>query len=149
MQDSRCSLSTDKHRGTITALVPLTRILVIQPRMPLTFLATWALTGSSSATVKQHLQALFFWTAFQALCPQPVVLPAVMTNVQDLTRHIIAPQAIGLSPLIHPIPVPLQSLPQQINTPVKPGVTYKLTKGAFERLIHIADKDMKQGWSQH
>lgn len=58
-QHSWCCLTSTKYRGAITALFLLATLLVIEARMPLDFLATWACTGSCSAAVKQKPRVLF------------------------------------------------------------------------------------------
>lgn len=39
-----------------------------------------------------------------------------MTQAQDLALNLVECHAIGLSPLIQPIPIPLQSLPTRKQT---------------------------------
>uniref|UniRef100_A0A8U7N2R7 Intraflagellar transport protein 56 n=1 Tax=Corvus moneduloides TaxID=1196302 RepID=A0A8U7N2R7_CORMO len=52
--------------------------------MPLAFSATWTHTGSCSAAVNQHPQALFHVAALQPLCPKSVALhEAVASQVRD------------------------------------------------------------------
>jgi len=66
-----------------------------------------------------------FRTAFQPLLPKPVALyGVVVTEVQDPAPGLVEPHTVGLSPLIQPVQIPLQSLPtlQQINTPAQLGV---------------------------
>ncbi|RMC07199.1 hypothetical protein DUI87_16655 [Hirundo rustica rustica] len=48
-----------QERGTLPALLLLATPLLIQARMPLAFLATWAHSGSCSAAADQHPQVLF------------------------------------------------------------------------------------------
>ncbi|KAK4806883.1 hypothetical protein QYF61_012604, partial [Mycteria americana] len=104
------------------------------------------------AAVNQHSQVLLCWAAFQPLFPKPVALHGVVVaQVQDLALGLVEPHAIGPSPSIQPVQVPLQSLPtlQQINTPAQLGVVCKLTEGALDPFVQIIDKDIKQDWPQH
>ncbi|KAK4832559.1 hypothetical protein QYF61_024059 [Mycteria americana] len=102
--------------------------------------------------VHQHPQVLFCRAAFQPLFPKPVAFHGVaVAQVQDPTLSLVEPQAIGLSPSIQPVQIPLQSLPtlKQINTPAQLSVLCKLTEGALDPLVQIIDKDIKQDWPQH
>ncbi|KAK4814181.1 hypothetical protein QYF61_011904 [Mycteria americana] len=102
--------------------------------------------------IDQHPQVLFRWAAFQPLFPKPVALHGVVvTQVQDPALGLVEPHTIGLSPLIQPVHIPLQSLPtlKQINTPTQLGVVCKLTEGALDLLVQIIDKDIKQDWPQY
>ncbi|KAK4816937.1 hypothetical protein QYF61_025433 [Mycteria americana] len=75
----------------------------------------------------------------------------LLTQVQDLALGLVKPHTIDLSPSIHPVQVPLQSLLtlKQINTPAQLGVICKLTEGALNPLVQTIDKDIKQNWPQH
>ncbi|KAK4816766.1 hypothetical protein QYF61_022764 [Mycteria americana] len=104
------------------------------------------------AAVDQHAQVLFCRAAFQPFFLKPVALHGVVVaQVQDLAFSLVERHAIGPSPSIQPVQVPLQSLPtlKQINTPTQLGVICKLTEGALNPLIQIIDKDVKQNWPQH
>ncbi|KAK4831669.1 hypothetical protein QYF61_018636 [Mycteria americana] len=142
-----------EYRGTITSLVLLATLFLIQARMLLPFLATLGtLLAHIQLAINQHPQVLFCQAAFQPLFPGTVALQGVVvTQVQDLALGLVEPHTIGLGPLIHPVQVPLQSLPtlKQINTPAQLGVICKLTEGALDPLVQIIDKDVKQNWPQH
>jgi len=71
---------------------------------------------------------------------------SVVTQVQDPAFGLVKPHTIDLSPLIHPVQIPLQSLPtlMQIDTPTQLGVICKLTEGALNPFIQIIDKGIKQ-----
>ncbi|PKU45126.1 hypothetical protein llap_4577 [Limosa lapponica baueri] len=102
--------------------------------------------------VNQHPQVLFCQAALQTLCPKPVVLHGVVvTQVQDSALGLVEPHPIGLSPLIQPVQIPLQSLStlQQVDTPTQLGVICELPEGALERLIQVIDKDVKENWPQY
>ncbi|KAK4824589.1 hypothetical protein QYF61_016834 [Mycteria americana] len=102
--------------------------------------------------VDQHPWVLLCWAAFQPLFPKPVALHGVaVTQVQDLALSLVEPHTFGPSPSIHPVQVPLQSLPtlKQINTPAQLGVICKFTEGALDPLVQIIDKDVKQNWPQY
>ncbi|GAB0185992.1 cAMP-dependent protein kinase inhibitor alpha [Grus japonensis] len=130
-------------------------LFLIQARMLLAFLATWAhcwqLLAHVQPAVNQHPQVLFHQAALQPLFPKPVALHGVVaTQVQDLALSLVKPHTVGLGPSIQLVQIPLQSLPtlEQINTPAQSGVICKLTEGALNPLIQIIDKDMKQDWPQ-
>ncbi|KAK4827055.1 hypothetical protein QYF61_013696 [Mycteria americana] len=96
--------------------------------------------------VSQHPQVLFCQAAFQPLFPKPVALRGVVvTQVQDPALGLVKPHTIGLSPLIQPVQIPLQSLPtlKQIDIPAQFGVICKLTESELNPLIQIIDKDIK------
>lgn len=59
---------------------------------------------------------------------------------------LVEPQAIGLSLLIEPVQILLQTLPdiQQINTPPQLGVICKFAVGTVNPLIHITNRNIKQ-----
>ncbi|KAF4789352.1 hypothetical protein TURU_152047 [Turdus rufiventris] len=54
-----CSHSSAEYRMTITALNLLTTIFLIRAKMPLAFLAIWAIFGSCSADIAQRALVLF------------------------------------------------------------------------------------------
>ena len=106
----------------ITALLLLATVFLIQARMPLAFLATWAhcwLMFSRLST--NHPQVLFRRAAFQPLLPKPAVLHGVVvTKVQDLALGLAVPHTVGLSPSIQAVQIPLQSLPPSSRSTVPP-----------------------------
>lgn len=69
-----------------------------------------------------------------------------VTQVQDTALDLVEPHTIGLSPVIQPAQITLQSLPtlQQIHTPAQHGVTCKTTEGTLSFLLQVVDKDIKQ-----
>ncbi|KAK4816500.1 hypothetical protein QYF61_017461 [Mycteria americana] len=146
-----------EYRGTITSLVLLATLFLLQARVPnqdaIGFLGhLGTLLAHIQLAVNQHSQVLLCQAAFQPLFPKPVALHGVVvTQVQDPALGLVEPHTIGLSPLIQPVQIPLQSLPtiKQINTPAQLGVICKLTEGALNHLSQIIDKDIKQDWPQH
>ncbi|KAK4829679.1 hypothetical protein QYF61_005972 [Mycteria americana] len=113
-------------QGTITALVLLATLFLIQARMPLAFLGTWA-----------HCWLIF---------TQPSTNTPRSFSARQLSSH-----SSPSLPSIQPVQVPLQSLPtlQQINTPAQLGVICKLTESTLDPFVQIIDKDVKQNWPQH
>ncbi|KAF4788090.1 hypothetical protein TURU_164517 [Turdus rufiventris] len=108
----------------VTALVLLAAPLLIQARMPLAFLATWAHPGSCSGAVDQHPQVLFCQAA-----SLPVVLPGVgVTPVQDPALGLVEPCTTALGSPVQPVQILLQGLPapQLINILNQLGVICKL-----------------------
>ncbi|KAK4823068.1 hypothetical protein QYF61_025407 [Mycteria americana] len=71
--------------GTITALLLLATLFLIQARMPLAFLATWAHCWLSA--VNQHPQVLLCWAASQPLFPKPVAF--------STSEEVMAPSLSG------------------------------------------------------
>ncbi|PKU40383.1 hypothetical protein llap_9314 [Limosa lapponica baueri] len=70
--------------------------------------------------VDQHPQGYFCQAALQPLFPKRVALHGVvLTQVQDPAIGLIESHTIGLSPLIQPVQIPLQSHPtlDQVDTP--------------------------------
>lgn len=61
------------------------------------------------------------------------------------------PHTVDLGPSIWPVQFPLQNLPtlQQTNVATQLGVICKITEGAFNPLIQIIDKNIKQNWPQY
>ncbi|KAK4826411.1 hypothetical protein QYF61_008944 [Mycteria americana] len=152
-QYSRCSLTCAKDRGTITSLVLLATLFLIQARMPLAFLATWAHCWLIFSRLSINIPRSFSTGQFfQPLFPKPVALHGVVvTQVQDPALGLVESHTIGLSTSIQPVQILPQSLPtlKQINTPAQLGVICKLTEGALDPFVQIIDKDIKQNWPQY
>lgn len=77
------------------------------------FLPAWAHTGTPRSFPAQELSRLFH---------MPGALPGFgVTQVQDLAPGLAEPCAVGLSPSIQPVLIPVQSLPalQQVRTPTQ------------------------------
>ncbi|KAJ7395241.1 hypothetical protein BTVI_157115 [Pitangus sulphuratus] len=101
--------------------------------------------------VNQYSQVLFHWAALQPLCPQPVALQRVVeAKAHNPALGLVEPHAIGLSPSIQPVQVPVQrlSILQQIQTLTKLGIVHKFADGRLNPLIQIANKDTKQDYPQ-
>jgi len=75
----------------ITSLRLLAMLFLIQARMSLVFLATWA------HCFDQYLQVSFLYLFFQPLCPRPVILLVVVAKVWDPALGLIELYPIGLS----------------------------------------------------
>lgn len=75
--DWRCDLTSAEYTEMITVLVLLATLLLIQTRMPLAFLPSWAHVGSCSTAVDHHPQFLCNWVVFKPHCPKPVALQGV------------------------------------------------------------------------
>ncbi|KAK4823935.1 hypothetical protein QYF61_008321 [Mycteria americana] len=136
----------------ITSLLLLATLLLIQARMPLAFLATWAHCWLIFRWLSTSTPRSFSTRQLSSHFPKPVALLGVaVTQVQDLALGLVETHTIDLGPSIQPVQVPLQSLPtlQQINTPAQLGVICKLAEGALDPFVQIIDKDIKQDWPQH
>jgi len=122
-------------------------LFLIQARMPL-----GTLLAHVQPAVDEHPKILFCQADFQTLFPKPVALHGVVaTEVQDPPFGIVETHSVGLSPLIQPVQIPLQSFPtlKQVDTPIQLGVICKLTEGPLNPLIQIIDKDVKQNRTQN
>ncbi|RMC07472.1 hypothetical protein DUI87_16945 [Hirundo rustica rustica] len=128
-------------QGTVTVLLLMATPVLIQARMSLASLATWAHPGSSSAAVDQHSQILFTGQ-LSSHFPQPAALPGVVPQGQDLIKL----HAVGLSPSVQPDQFPLWSLLtlQQINALTQLGVISKIM---LDPLIQVISKDIKKDWT--
>jgi len=75
----------------------------------------------------------------------------VVTEVQNPALGLVEPNAAGLVPSIQPVQIRLQSLPtlKQIDTTTQLAVICKFSEGAFDPLIQIVDKDIKQNCPQY
>jgi len=119
--------------------------------MPLACSATWAHCWLMFSRLSTNTPRSFF-TGQLSSFPKPVALPEiVVTHVQDPTFGLVESHSVGLSPLIQPVQIPLQSLHslKQINTPTQLGITCRLTEGALHPLIQITDIDVKQDCTQN
>ena len=149
----RYSRTSSEYSGMISFLHQLSTLFLIQARMPLVFLATWAYCWLMfSQTSTNTPRVLFLCTVFQPHSSKPVVLPRlVVAKVQDTALSLAELHPTGFSPLIQPIQIPLKDLPiiRQINTLSQLGVICKLTEGAPNPLCQIVSKDTKQDRPQY
>ncbi|TRZ17589.1 hypothetical protein HGM15179_009534 [Zosterops borbonicus] len=123
----------------MTSLLLLATPFLIQARMPLAFLATWAQL--------EHVQLLsplspgpFLLGTVQPHHPQPVTLQGVIVaKVQDSTLGLFKLHLIGLCPSIQPFQISLQRPPtfQQIDIHPQTSVICKCTNERFNTLIHV------------
>ena len=138
-------------RGTVTFLVLLATLSDTSQDVVGLLGHLGTLLAPAQPAVNQHPQVLSHQAAFQPLFPKPGTLHGVVvTRVQDPTLLVVETSTIGLSSVLQPVQIPLQSLPalKQINTPHQLVVICKLTKGALDPLVQIIDKDIKQAWPQ-
>ncbi|RMC10080.1 hypothetical protein DUI87_12878 [Hirundo rustica rustica] len=134
----------------MTSLLLLATPFLIQARMPLAFLATWA-----------HCWLMFSWLQpvppgpfppVQPHLPQPITLQGVVVaKVQDSALEHIKCHPIGSCPSIQSFQVSLQSPPtfQQIDTCSHLSVISKFTNERFNTQIHTINKNIEQNWPQH
>jgi len=86
----RYGLSRTEYRGMITPLLLLAVIFLIQARMPLAFLATWAHCWLLFSQTSTSIPRCISFTVFQPPCLKPVVLPGVVVaQVQDLALGLV------------------------------------------------------------
>ncbi|RMC05412.1 hypothetical protein DUI87_18603 [Hirundo rustica rustica] len=136
----------------MTSLLLLATPFLIQARMPLALLATWAHCWLMFSCWHQCPQVPFCLGTVQPHRPQPITLQGVIVaKVQDLALGRIKLHLIGLGLSIQPIQVPLQSSPtlQQIKTCSQLGVNCNLANVRLNPLIQILNKHIKQDWAQH
>ncbi|RMC15380.1 hypothetical protein DUI87_07571 [Hirundo rustica rustica] len=136
----------------MTSLLLLATPFLIQARMPLALLATWARCWLMFSCWHQHPQVPFLLGTVQPHHPQPVMLQGVIVaKVQGLALGLSKLHLIGLCPSIQPFQVSLQSPPpfQQIDTCFQLSVICKLTNERLNTLIHVINKNIGQNWPQH
>lgn len=125
MQHSRHGFTSAEYKGIITALVLLaTRFLIqtwflIQASSPLTSWPPGHTLDHVQPAAEKHCRSFSSEYLSRNSAPACSVSWVVMSQVQDLTLHLIEPLEIGFSPLIQIVQIPLQSLHSllQINTP--------------------------------
>ncbi|TRZ25691.1 hypothetical protein HGM15179_001410 [Zosterops borbonicus] len=119
---------------------------LIQAKMPLAFLATWAHCWLMFSYCHQNPQVPFLLDTVQPHCPQPAMLQGVVAKMQDSTLGLIKLHLVRLCPSIQPFQVSLQSHPtsQQINACSQLSVICKFTNERLNSLIHIINKGIKQ-----
>ncbi|RMC10178.1 hypothetical protein DUI87_12978 [Hirundo rustica rustica] len=130
----------------MTSLLLLATPFLIQARMPLALLATWAHCWLMFSCCHQHPQVPFLLGTVQPQCPQPVTLQGVVVaKVQDSALGLTKLHPIGLCPSIQPFQISLQSPPtfQQINTRSQLSVICKFTNQRFNTLIHVINKNIE------
>ncbi|RMC19225.1 hypothetical protein DUI87_03830 [Hirundo rustica rustica] len=136
----------------MSSLLLLATPFLIQARMPLALLATWAHCWLMSSCWHQCSQVPFLLGTAQPRLPQPVMLQGVIVaKVQDSALGLIKLPLIRLCPSIQPFQISLQSPPafQQIDTCSQLSVIHKFTNQRFNTLIHIINKNIEQNWPQH
>ncbi|RMC14154.1 hypothetical protein DUI87_09244 [Hirundo rustica rustica] len=130
----------------MTSLLLLATLFLVEARMPLALLATWA-----------HC-----WLMFSRLspvppgpfppghCPATPIKPqeVIVAKVQDSALGLIKLHLIRLCPSIQLFHISLQSPPifQQINTRSQLSVIHKFTNERFNTLIRVINKNIEQNW---
>ncbi|RMC15281.1 hypothetical protein DUI87_07470 [Hirundo rustica rustica] len=136
----------------MTSLLLLVTPFLIQARMPLGHLATWAHCWLMFSCWHQYPQVPFLLGTVQPHRPQPITLQGVIVaKVQELALGLIKLHLIGLCPSIQWFQVSLQSPPtfQEINTFSQLSVICKFTNERLHTLIHVINKNTEQNWPQH
>ncbi|RMC15649.1 hypothetical protein DUI87_07851 [Hirundo rustica rustica] len=126
----------------MTSLLLLATPFLIQARMPLALLATWAHCWLMFSCCHQNPQVPLLLGTVQPHCPQPITLQRVIVaKVQDLALGLIK-LLIGLCSSIQLFQISLQGHPtfQQINTHSQLSVICKFTNQIFNTLIHVINK---------
>ena len=102
-----CSLTSAEYRGMITFLLMLATLFLIQARMPLAFLSTWARCWLMFSWLSTSTPKSFSAGNFPATPPQAcsVAGPKAFGLVEPPTVHYT------YSPSIQPFQIPLKSLP--------------------------------------
>ncbi|RMC09935.1 hypothetical protein DUI87_12722 [Hirundo rustica rustica] len=136
----------------MTSLFLLVTPFLMQARMPLALLATWAHCSLMFSCCHQYPQVPFLLGTVQPHHPQPIkVQGRIVAKMQDSAIRLIKHHPIGLCPSIQPFQVSLQSHPpfQQINTHFQLSVICKFTNERLNILIHVINKNTEQNWPQH
>ncbi|RMC13151.1 hypothetical protein DUI87_10682 [Hirundo rustica rustica] len=136
----------------MTSLLLLATPFLIQARMPLALLATWAHCWLMFSCCHQCPQVPFLLGTVQPHRPQPITLQGVIVaKVQDSALGLIKLHLVRLSPSIQPFQISLQSPStfQQIDTCSLLSVICKFTHERLNTLIHVISKNIEQSWPQH
>ncbi|RMC04907.1 hypothetical protein DUI87_18082 [Hirundo rustica rustica] len=100
----------------MTSLLLLATPFLIQARMPLALLATWAHCWLMFSCWHQHPQVPFLLGTVQPHHPQPIMLQGVIVaKVQDSGLGLTKRHPVGLCP-IHPIVPGLSAEPSYLPT---------------------------------
>ncbi|RMB92363.1 hypothetical protein DUI87_31238 [Hirundo rustica rustica] len=127
----------------MTSLLLLATPFLMQARMPLALLATWAHCRLMFCHWHQHPQVPFLLGTVQPHLPQPITLQGVtVAKVQHSALGLAELQLVRLCPSIQPVQISLQSHPtfQEINTRSQLSVIRKFTNQRFDTLIHVISK---------
>ncbi|RMC06527.1 hypothetical protein DUI87_15964 [Hirundo rustica rustica] len=136
----------------MTSLLLLATPFLIQARMPLALLATWAHCWLMVSCCHQHPQVPFCLGTVQPHRPQPATLEGVIVaKVQDSAVGLIKPHPTGLYPSVQLFQLFLQSPPpfQQVDTRSQLSVICKFTNERLHAFIHVVNKNIEQNWPQH
>ncbi|RMC05196.1 hypothetical protein DUI87_18380 [Hirundo rustica rustica] len=133
-------------------LLLLATPFLIQARMPLALLATWAHCWLTCSCCHQHPQVPFLLGTVQPHRPQPITLQGVIVaKVQDSALGLIKLHLVRLCPSIQVFQISLQSHPifQQSDTDSQLSVICKFTNQIFNMHSHVINKNIGQNWPQH
>ncbi|RMC15940.1 hypothetical protein DUI87_08146 [Hirundo rustica rustica] len=136
----------------MTSLLLLATPFLIQTRMPLALLATWAHCWLMFSCCHQCPQVPFLLGTVQPHHHQPIMLQGVIVaKMQDSALGLIKLHLVRLCPSIQLVQISLQSHPifQQIDTHSHLSVIHKFTNERFNILIHVTNKNVEQNWPQH
>ncbi|RMB94723.1 hypothetical protein DUI87_28836 [Hirundo rustica rustica] len=136
----------------MTSLLLLATPFLIQARMPLALLATWAHCWLMFCHWHPYPQVPFLLGTVQPHLPQPITLQGVaVAKVQDSALGLTKLQLVGLCPPIQLVQISLQSHPtfQEIDTCSQLSVIRKFTNQRFNTLIHVINKGIEQNCAQH
>ncbi|RMC01165.1 hypothetical protein DUI87_22256 [Hirundo rustica rustica] len=126
---------------------------LIQARMPLALLATWAHCWLMFSCCHQCPQVPFLLGTVQPHHPQPVTLQGVIVAKVHLHSELGLTKLhhVGLCPSIQLFQISLQSPDtfQQIDTRSQLSVICKFTNQRFNTLTHVINKVIEQNWTQH
>ncbi|RMC13968.1 hypothetical protein DUI87_09052 [Hirundo rustica rustica] len=136
----------------MTSLLLLATPFLIQARMPLALLATWAHCWIMFSCWHQHPWVPFLLGTVQPCCPQPVMLQGVIVaKVRDLALGLTKLPLVRLCPSIQLVQISLQSSLtfQQIDTRSQLSVICKFAHERLNTLIHVININIEQSWPQH
>ncbi|KAK4831140.1 hypothetical protein QYF61_015443 [Mycteria americana] len=110
------------------------------------------LSGHVELLINQYPQVLLLRAALNPFSAQPVfVLGIAPTHVQDFAFGLVELHEVRTGPALKPVKVPLDGIPslQHVDCTTQIGVISRLTEGALNPTVHVADKDVKHCRSQY
>ncbi|PKU36192.1 hypothetical protein llap_13505 [Limosa lapponica baueri] len=108
------------------------------------------LLAQAELPISHHLQVLR--AALNPFSTQPIlVLGIAPTDMQDLALALVELQEVHTGPSLKPVKISLDGIPslQHIDGTTQLGVISKLAEGALKPTVSVANKDVKQYWSQY
>jgi len=125
----------------------------MQPRIRLAF---WAASAHChimlSFTSTSKSQVLLLGAALNPFSAQAVfVLGVALAQVQDLALGLVELLEVCMGPLLKSVKIPLDGISslQCVSCTTQLGVIGRLAEGALNLPVQVANKDVKQRWTQY